>query len=119
MISIHAPVKGATQLQHFDHHLDIISIHAPVKGATRRWRSLRQAHRDFNPRAREGRDLDLETGEFNIGDISIHAPVKGATLISSTTTSHIGNFNPRAREGRDNRTVRLCGWETEFQSTRP
>lgn len=34
LVSIHAPVKGATQVV-FDHRLlELVSIHAPVKGAT-------------------------------------------------------------------------------------
>ena len=56
-ISIHAPVKGATGAQCRDHqHSHRISIHAPVKGATRECRVVIE-------------------GEV----ISIHAPVKGAT----------------------------------------
>jgi len=34
VISIHAPVKGATPDMAQDGHLHLISIHAPVKGAT-------------------------------------------------------------------------------------
>ncbi len=34
LISIHAPVKGATRLVSCAHVLIQISIHAPVKGAT-------------------------------------------------------------------------------------
>ncbi len=34
VISIHAPVKGATHLKMKESHLFAISIHAPVKGAT-------------------------------------------------------------------------------------
>ena len=34
IISIHAPVKGATPDMAQDGHLHLISIHAPVKGAT-------------------------------------------------------------------------------------
>ena len=55
-ISIHAPVKGATNLSSNGFEPFIISIHAPVKGATGAlWASY----------------TDLK--------ISIHAPVKGAT----------------------------------------
>ena len=58
----------------------LISIHAPVKGAT--YQSLRSRLRccHFNPRTREGCDpfsfLQLIINLF----ISIHAPVKGATI---------------------------------------
>ena len=55
-ISIHAPVKGATPVGYLYHHDRQISIHAPVKGAT------------------------LEkSGLATVTSISIHAPVKGAT----------------------------------------
>ena len=77
-ISIHAPAKGATcgmiktTLEH------TISIHAPAKGAT-----VHSSHGNyfasyFNPRSREGSDLN---GKTNIVEhtISIHAPAKGAT----------------------------------------
>ena len=34
IISIHAPVQGATVIELFNHILKNISIHAPVQGAT-------------------------------------------------------------------------------------
>ena len=34
MVSIHAPVKGATVSYHKGIHIFFVSIHAPVKGAT-------------------------------------------------------------------------------------
>ena len=34
-VSIHAPVKGATDLPHLDEAVTPVSIHAPVKGATK------------------------------------------------------------------------------------
>ena len=63
IISIHAPVKGATlHLGDLPRLPRQISIHAPVKGATR----------------------NLPDDAEHIPLISIHAPVKGATR---TTTS--------------------------------
>ena len=55
---------------------------------------------NFNPRAREGRDLG---GVRSIATmrISIHAPVKGATRCFSQREALSLYFNPRAREGRD------------------
>ena len=84
-ISIHAPVKGATCGLLFDFQPVVyISIHAPVKGATRQ-NGRRQRRRTlyFNPRTREGCDLKVTTNEIIIFDISIHAPVKGATTASA------------------------------------
>ena len=63
LISIHAPVKGAT-VKPTDHAVcGYISIHAPVKGAT-------------------GEPPGL--GGFD--GISIHAPVKGATVTGNSAT---------------------------------
>ena len=55
-----------------------ISIHAPAKGATQKvWYPLRKKLY-FNPRSREGSDIDGESVPVITG-ISIHAPAKGAT----------------------------------------
>ena len=57
MISIHAPVKGATAMKFGKFEPWNISIHAPVKGATL-WLGLTiYADADFNPRTREGCDI--------------------------------------------------------------
>jgi len=55
----------------------IVSIHAPVKGATQ-ITGERSESECFNPRAREGRDRFCGRGGF-CRLVSIHAPVKGAT----------------------------------------
>ena len=101
LISIHAPVKGATSSgrdasfrpfyfnprtrEGCDQRVrddlggeDLISIHAPVKGAT---------SKDFPARSRTW--------------ISIHAPVKGATLFYDPQRRPGLYFNPRTREGCD------------------
>ena len=114
-------MRGATLLDADGHPEELISIHAPVKGATKIRRDAkgvnyfnprsregsdpgsctRAARRtyfnprsregsdtrvtikrmvpsDFNPRSREGSDLDLLRASGS-NPISIHAPVKGAT----------------------------------------
>ena len=56
LISIHAPVKGAT-VYGWSGGVDLsISIHAPVKGATSGHAVQLKRERDFNPRSREGSD---------------------------------------------------------------
>ena len=81
-------------------NLDLISIHAPVKGATTGAISAQVSMCNFNPRSREGSDTPLLNNStifvnFNPRSregsdcssdkdrdtelISIHAPVKGAT----------------------------------------
>ena len=79
MISIHAPVKGATDNEVAARVKTTISIHAPVKGATI------MEYRNANKK----------------GDISIHAPVKGATERFQPRPVSSSNFNPRSREGSD------------------
>ena len=65
-----------------------ISIHAPVKGATNEniidfyYRSY------FNPRTREGCDQKISPEELANAIISIHAPVKGATFFIVSCTSY-------------------------------
>ena len=102
MVSIHAPVKGATvrtmlttpeslgfnprtrkgcdlfllPLQHFT---IVVSIHAPVKGATKQWRPVLLPFSSFNPRTRKGCDLRQTLSHRQRLRVSIHAPVKGAT----------------------------------------
>ena len=78
IVSIHAPVKGATV---YLFHVSIsfrVSIHAPVKGAT------------F-----DGEDHWLTA------QVSIHAPVKGATKWKKGRKYLALSFNSRSREGSD------------------
>ena len=55
-ISIHAPVKGATEYDTAAFTALFISIHAPVKGATRPYTGKLTCNYYFNPRTREGCD---------------------------------------------------------------
>ncbi len=57
----------------------MISIHAPVKGATREPPDGGIPSQDFNPRTREGCDFGESYYYISYNGISIHAPVKGAT----------------------------------------
>ena len=82
-ISIHAPVKGATGSYECVSSLYTISIHAPVKGATHYSTMICLPHFNFNPRSREGSD-HIIVFLCNDISISIHAPVKGATASSPT-----------------------------------
>ena len=65
-VSIHAPVKGATQLVGGDVMMFPVSIHAPVKGATTPVRAILEAL-----------------------PVSIHAPVKGATNITTNQNQRL------------------------------
>ena len=56
-ISIHAPARGATMSRQSLSHPAHISIHAPARGATFITCFSRFFFYNFNPRAREGRDM--------------------------------------------------------------
>ena len=79
-ISIHAPAKGATggATVKYTRYCGI-SIHAPAKGATKRKPTADQQTDHFNPRSREGSDLQVAKSNPANQGISIHAPAKGAT----------------------------------------
>ena len=98
--------------------VSVISIHAPVKGATRHAgrRCCRTGY--FNPRSREGSDGYMTGITQNVG-ISIHAPAKGATARTGKDFFRYGYFNPRSREGSDRLIFRLKEIIQEFQSTLP
>ena len=129
VVSIHAPVKGATDRVDRDH------ADARFNPRAREGRDqgvdARNGHRttSFNPRAREGRDLSsraaivVDRTSFNpraregrdyaglmtvpyMARVSIHAPVKGATRSRGDGHGAGCGFNPRAREGRDRRPPR-------------
>ena len=95
-ISIHAPVKGATQQSCLEPSIQGISIHAPVKGAT-----------------------TVLPGQASRLGISIHAPVKGATRWSCLCLGFRCHFNPRSREGSDLVDDLVEALVQEFQSTLP
>ena len=72
LVSIHAPVRGATAGDTWHNHGPRVSIHAPVRGATPgipRQPCLRR--------------------------VSIHAPVRGATILLIFLWRVIRCFNPR------------------------
>ena len=121
-VSIHAPVKGATE--GFDavntgsgfnsrtrkgcdlecgevtNETTLVSIHAPVKGATRYRNQSTSDYSGFNSRTRKGCDVHLTTVDHD-EPVSIHAPVKGATPESVRNHHAEIRFNSRTRKGCD------------------
>ena len=57
----------------------MVSIHAPVGGATYRDSKAVSKNRCFNPRTRRGCDYLEQQHDSRAGGVSIHAPVGGAT----------------------------------------
>ena len=68
----------------------VVSIHAPVKGATAILSAMESRRAGFNPRSREGSDHHCQRGH-DMEKVSIHAPVKGATR--HLTNHKIGDYN--------------------------
>ena len=97
-VSIHAPVKGATQLGLAIDQFIEVSIHAPVKGATRAPRKRPHRHIvSIHAPVKGATTVIYSTSELRI--VSIHAPVKGATAAYPTVTLSINKgqlvANPR------------------------
>ena len=124
IVSIHAPVWGATGENAYQSSVIIVSIHAPVWGAThnrgfftdnqrscfnprprvggdRGRRSIRGILDCFNPRPRVGGDSIIGTFLAQAAQVSIHAPVWGATRGQRLCRYIIICFNPRPRVGGD------------------
>ena len=99
-----------------------VSIHAPTRGATDlQPAEERQADR-FNPRSHEGSDAYNQRDQiyfrvsihaptrgatteaqnkYNDALVSIHAPTRGATLVTIQLHNSTRSFNPRSHEGSD------------------
>ena len=115
-----APVKGATQGVSADILLHIKFQSAlPAKRATSRTPRNPVCSSNFNPRSREGSDVDAVAAVKLVEKISIHAPAKGATLTGRSTTKHMEYFNPRSREGSDTMQAAVTVMWLVFQSTLP
>ena len=78
VVSIHAPARGATRNPLPTRRWRGVSIHAPARGATSCDGRASTTRSGFNPRAREGRDQELESAGAE-REVSIHAPARGAT----------------------------------------
>ena len=73
----------------------------------------------FNPRAREGRDVESFNADTRgIENFNPRAR-EGRDFQFSRAPSRIAYFNPRAREGRDYINEPLVACLKKFQSTRP
>ena len=79
--------------------LSRVSIHAPVRGATDGHGRQCSGHYMFQSTRPYGARL-LRTGILTRSKVSIHAPVRGATMRRHCSKSRT-RFNPRARTGRD------------------
>ena len=77
VVSIHAPARGATELQAAIGGSPLFQSTRP-RGARLNFLYLSSPGQSFNPRARAGRDI-LPLPTSSPGGVSIHAPARGAT----------------------------------------
>ena len=99
-VSIHAPVQGATRSASAHRYSSIVSIHAPVQGATCWAACVRPGGCCFNPRARAGRDVRPHWRQAHASGFNPRARA-GRDARPAWPRSWCGCFNPRARAGRD------------------
>ena len=80
VVSIHAPVWGATTCYKFTNNYRLVSIHAPVWGATVYWQQVKTpvAFQSTHPCGVRQQSQVEQQAEF----VSIHAPVWGATIFA-------------------------------------
>ena len=112
-------MKGATETHTLQGGVILVSIHAPVKGATSAHLLLLLWLFGFNSRSREGSDADVHDQLLTLSDVSIHAPVKGATKCAGVYSSGNPGFNSRSREGSDYQILNGVHDEVVFQFTLP
>ena len=129
LISIHAPTRGATRLQHQEAgniplfqstlpqgerlmaastplNTDGISIHAPTRGATL-LDELGGCKIRFQSTLPQGERRDFANIYATL-EISIHAPTRGATVADSNMAKVLDDFNPRSHKGSDDKLLRIC-----------
>ena len=78
----------------------MISIHAPVKGATSVPFFRLRHHNDFNPRSREGSDTGTRRRLPRPWHFNPRSR-EGSDLFCAQARATPSNFNPRSREGSD------------------
>ena len=71
--------EGSDDTDTYINDIEMVSIHAPVKGATIFRNAYMPTLWGFNPRSREGSDYSSVSLKLYLC-VSIHAPVKGATF---------------------------------------
>ena len=97
-------MKGATILQPKVSHGKEVSIHAPVKGATNTATEDIPRKKSFNPRPREGGDLTPSSTFPHLSCFNPR-PREGGDIITPPSGMSHASFNPRPREGGDRKPV--------------
>ena len=95
-----------------------VSIHAPLRGATDDLRLLAIHHSRFNPRSLRGATSGVRFARLP-ESVSIHAPLRGATVAHDVSGNSNNGFNPRSLAGSDHVDLRFLAILLRFQSTLP
>ena len=119
VISIHAPVRGATQSSDNRGGESAIFQSTHPQGVRPSFSFLLYIAIYFNPRTRKGCDRGLFLEKSVVHKISIHAPARGATRSHLYRRRRTLYFNPRTREGCDGITLFMLSPLARFQSTHP
>ena len=116
-VSIHAPARGATQLEYILVIFGKVSIHAPARGATTRKQLLNRANKFQFTRPRGARPPKMLDGTMRTRFNS--RAREGRDQLANTGFRSYRCFNSRAREGRDHRRSSVSLPNRMFQFTRP
>ena len=100
IVSIHAPVKGATSSGEKTSSRSCFNPRTR-KGCDRLFKPILVITISFNPRTRKGCDPSRSSPHSSVHPVSIHAPVKGATRSRLPPVPADRRFNPRTRKGCD------------------
>ena len=100
-VSIHAPTRGATDVEYFCHIRNKCFNPRPHEGCDFYLKFGKSRMIRFNPRTHEGCDLYFCNAIAERKEVSIHAPTTGAAGSSHQRAAGITGFNPRTHEGCD------------------
>ena len=99
-VSIHAPAKGATTQYVFAFNGKQFQSTRPRRARPAARSGIHRSNRSFNPRAREGRDVEFKSAAAALLCFNPRAR-EGRDWRRQPSNRSRQCFNPRAREGRD------------------
>ncbi len=104
--------------RYISHHSSLVSIHAPLRGATAFGWARHPGDNRFNPRTPAGCDLQRDQ-VLVLRRVSIHAPLRGATMARRRWTPRSPVSIHAPLRGATSAQPSLSGDSMSFQSTHP